>query len=168
MIGHRRWLLATALLLPALPGGAQGGDSEVAPPVAAVDPSSSRLQPVPMDVPQRGPARSAKRDIFAPHSWLPPRPVAPKPKPPPELHGPPAPPPPPPPPPLSLTYLGQMDMAGEATTFYLAQGDRVFAVSVGDTVADVYKLLAQEGRQLTLLYLPLDVKQSLPLGPAPR
>ena len=78
-----------------------------------------------------------------------------------------APPPPPQAPALTLVYLGQLEVQGEATVYYLAQGDRVFAVSVGDTINGTYKVLPPEGRALALLYLPLNIKQLLPILKVP-
>lgn len=160
-----RWLAlcaAIALGATAPPASAQAAQQQR--PLAVIAPNGAHALP-PIDLPRRGASGNGKRDLFAPHSWAPPVRVPTKPKPPPELHGPPEPPPPPPPPPLALTYLGQLDVEGAATVFYLAQGDRVHAVSLGDTVDGVYRLLAVEGRQLELLYVPLNVKQLLPLGP---
>lgn len=116
------------------------------------------------EIPKRDRAAS-KRDAFAPHSWTPPpKPVArPTPPPPPPA----APPPPPQPPALTLVYLGQLEVAGEDTVYYLAQGERVFAVSVGDTINGLYRVLAPEGRALALLYLPLNIKQLLPIRQVP-
>jgi len=138
-------------------------------PVATIAPGSGALEAQRhqtaqaqslYEIPKRDRA-SSKRDAFAPHSWTPPpRPVArPKPPPPPPV----APPPPPQPPALSLVYLGQLEVEGEETVYYLAQGDRVFAVSVGDTINGVYRVLPPEGRAIALLYLPLNIKQLLPI-----
>lgn len=136
-------------------------------PVATIAPTSAvapreaytaQADPV-LAIPRRNDEPS-KRDVFAPHSWAPRLPAA-RPKPAPVAE--PPPPPPPAPPALTLVYLGQLDVAGEATVYYLAQGERVFAVSVGDTIDGLYRVLAPEGRSLGLLYLPLNIKQLLPM-----
>jgi len=140
-------------------------------PVAAIAPGSAAApagaRTAQADSQFENPRRNAspgKRDVFAPHSWAPPRPVV-KPKPAPAA--PPPPPPPPSAPALTLVFLGQLQVAGEATVYYLAQGDRVHAVSVGDTIDGVYRVLAPEGQALTLQYLPLNIKQSLPMRQSP-
>jgi len=142
---------------------------ETAAPLATIAPSgeASGAQPRQTaqaqslyEIPKRDRAASS-RDLFAPHSWTPPpRPVArPQPPPPPPA----APPPPPQPPALTLVYLGQLEVKGEATVYYLAQGERVFAVSVGDTINGTYQVLPPEDRAIVLLYLPLNIKQRLPI-----
>jgi hypothetical protein len=132
-----------------------------AKPLASVAPRGAQVQQAQADVTRAKPAAAPKRDVFAPHSWLPPPPPPPKPVPPVEIQGPPA---PPPPPPLTFAYLGQLDVQGEPTVYFLAHGERVLLVKIGDTIDGVYRLLAQEGSQLALVYLPLNAKQLLPLN----
>lgn len=121
----------------------------------AVDEASDPLKRPPQSVP--------RSNVFVPRSWAPPPPPPPKPVPPPEIHGPPPPPPPTPPPPLPFAYLGQLDIAGEQTVFYLTQGERVHAVKVGDVIDGTYRIEANEGGQLQLTYLPLKARQALAL-----
>jgi len=149
--------LGLALVAPLRPGKAE----EERGPVAAIAPPG-RIQ-AQVDVPRRK-AAGSKQDVFAPRSWAPPPAPPPKPAPVKEFVGPPEPPPAPQAPPLALVYIGQLDVEGEATVYYLAQGDRVHAVSVGDTINGVYEVLAPEGRALGLMYLPLKIKQLLPLN----
>lgn len=160
-----RWFLELSPVVVAVlaaPFAGRACAQDAAAPVASIAPRSERLVQVQADTQRGGAAGAPKRDAFAPHSWAPPpAPVA-KPKPPPELHGPP---PPPPPPPLALSYLGQLDIDGEPTVYYLAAGDRVFAVRLGDTIDGVYQLLARDGLRLTVMYLPLHAKQVLLLNP---
>lgn len=154
-------------------GAADTNSAQAAAPVATIAPGSEAIEAARRqtaqarslyEIPKRDRAASS-RDVFAPHSWTPPpRPVArPKPPPPPPA----APPPPPQPPALTLVYLGQLEVQGEDTVYYLAQGDRVFAVSVGDTINGVYRVLPPEGRAIALLYLPLNIKQLLPIRQVP-
>ena len=170
-------LLALLALLALQEYGAAGaaderGSGDDVVPVATIAPGSAAAPTgtrtaqadSQFEIPRRN-AGAGKRDVFAPHSWAPPpRPVV-KPKPAPAA--PPPPPPPPSAPALTLVFLGQLQVAGEATVYYLAQGDRVHAVSVGDTIDDVYRVLAPEGRALALLYLPLNIKQLLPMRQSP-
>lgn len=97
--------------------------------------------------------------LFAQHSWY----VAPPPPPPA------APPPPPPPvqptaPPLPYAFLGRFAPGGDPPVFFLARGDRVLQVGVGDTIDGVYRLESATAAQLVFLYLPLDVRQLLQAG----
>ncbi|HEX9183725.1 MAG TPA: hypothetical protein VF876_10730 [Burkholderiales bacterium] len=150
-------------------GAAEGGSAAPPAPLAAIAPggdaarAGTQTAQADPQLPRRSNTAS-KRDVFAPHSWAPPPAAKPKAAPPP-------PPPPEPPAPtapaLTLVYLGQFDTAGAATVYYLAQGDRVFAVTAGETIDGVYRVLAPEGRSLALLYLPLNIKQLLPMGPPP-
>ncbi len=132
-------------------------------PVAAIAPPGARTLQAQVDPPSRK-ATQGRRDVFAPHSWAPPVAPAAKPKPPGEFVGPPAPPPAPQAPPLAFVYLGELEVEGEPVVYYLAQGDRVFAVSPGDTIDGTYRLLARETGGLALLYLPLNVTQLLPVN----
>lgn len=137
----------------------------IAPGSAAAPAGARTAQADPQfEIPRRN-ASPGKRDVFAPHSWAPPPRPAVKPKPAPAA--PPPPPPPPSAPALTLVFLGQLQVAGEATVYYLAQGNRVHAVFVGDTIDGVYRVLAPEGRALALLYLPLNIKQLLPMRRLP-
>lgn len=156
MLGLALWGLL--VLLDARPARA----ADRGQPVASIAPSDLRTAQAQVEIPRRNGA-AGKRDAFAPHSWTPPAAAA-KPKPPPAPSAPPPPPPPPTAPALTLAYLGQLDVAGEPTVYYLAQADRVHAVSVGDTIDGVYRVLAAEGRALGLLYLPLNIKQLLPMN----
>lgn len=131
------------------------------PPVALSVPSVQLAQESAADPLKRPPQAAPRKNVFAPQSWAPPAPPPPKPVAPPEIHGPPPPPPPTPPPPLPFSYLGQLDAAGERTVFYLAQGERVHAVSVGDIIDGTYRIEADEGNQLQFTYLPLKARQAL-------
>ncbi len=80
-------------------------------------------------------------------------------------------PPPPPPslpppaptaPPLPFTYLGQYkDPTSSATVIFLSSADRVYTVSEGDVIDGTYKVGPMSSGQLELMYLPLNIKQSL-------
>ena len=48
--------------------------------------------------------------------------------------------------------------------FFLARGDRVIDVRVGDRLDGVYQLESAAGGQLVFVYLPLDVRQTLAAG----
>lgn len=89
----------------------------------------------------------------------------------------PAPPPVPPPPPpalpadptvptLPFKYMGRQELIGDAaaTVFYLSKGPDAYVVRVGDKLDDEYKLDSIDSGVLQFTYLPLSVKQTLPIG----
>ncbi|HSQ04144.1 MAG TPA: hypothetical protein VLN59_08915 [Burkholderiales bacterium] len=66
-------------------------------------------------------------------------------------------------PPLPFTYFGRMLEDGR-TVVFLAQGERTFTVGAGDTIDHRYRV-DQIGRESVILtYLPLQQKQTLPIG----
>lgn len=71
--------------------------------------------------------------------------------------------PPPLPPPLPFTYIGKLVDRG-AVTVFLSDQDRNYIVRAGDTLHDTYVVEAVEDQRLVLKYLPLGVRQALPLG----
>lgn len=155
---------AAALLLgwlwPAAP------PAEVAAPRGRSETVSGRRAPSPL--PQFGVAdalrprgaRATRYDLFGAHSWLRPEPVEPRPAAPlvPEK---------PAPPPLPFSYFGQYARSAGDTVYFLASGDRVYDVRVGEVVDNAYRLEASEAGQLEFTYLPLQSRQSLSLGDAP-
>lgn len=96
------------------------------------------------------------RDIFAAKSWAPP---------PPKPVAPPPPPPPPPPsaPPMPYKFLGKMDDATSLKAF-LNRGERVYVVSVGEILDHTYRVDSIKAGQMTLIYLPLNIPQTLSVG----
>lgn len=93
---------------------------------------------------------SAPADIFAVRTWEPPPP-------PPDL----SPPPPPSPPPLPFRFIGRVDEPGKKMAFMLAEGQRIFVVSVGDSIGTAYRVESFENGQLFLRYRPMNVRQAL-------
>jgi hypothetical protein len=77
----------------------------------------------------------------------------------------PPPPPPPPPqaPPLPFSYLGKL-AEGDDTMVFLAMGDRNLVVKPGDVIDNSYRLEEVSDTHVVLTYLPLTVKQTLPIG----
>lgn len=76
---------------------------------------------------------------------------------------PPPPPPPPQAPPLPFKALGRYVDDGK-TKFFLQYNDQSLAVQVGDSIADLYQVENFNGGVLTLLYIPLNQKQTLDFG----
>lgn len=75
------------------------------------------------------------------------------------------PPPPPPPPPLPFTYMGQL-AEGKDVLVFLTEGDRNLSVKKGETIDDKYRVEDINQSELVLVYLPQNVKQTLPIGVA--
>lgn len=98
------------------------------------------------------------KDVFQSKSWY----VAP---PPPKPVPPPPPPPPPPPsaPPLPFQFVGKLDDGG-ALKVFLQRGNRVVTVGVGDVIDNTYRVESITDTQMTLIYLPLDIRQVLSVG----
>jgi hypothetical protein len=89
-------------------------------------------------------------DMFPNRSWEPPPP-------------PPVKPPPPRAPSLPFTFFGRMVENGK-TVVFLSQRDQTFAVSSGDTVSGSYRVEEIGPDVLTLIYLPLNERQTLNIG----
>ena len=76
----------------------------------------------------------------------------------------PAPPPPPPQaPPLPFTYMGRLS-EDRTTTVFLTLGDRNLVVKAGDTIDNTYKLEEVGESAIVLTYLPMNQRQTLPIG----
>lgn len=106
-------------------------------------------------------ARSVPQaDLFAAHSWR----VAPAP---PAfvpaqvaLQPPPA---PPMAPPLPFTFIGKLDDS-ERLLVFLLRGEAVHVVGVGDVIDSDYQVEHIDATEMTLVYLPLQLTQSLAVG----
>lgn len=97
--------------------------------------------------------------LFAAHSWY----VAPPPPPPPA----PVPPPPPQAPPFPYTFVGSYAPAGEQPVYFLAKADRVIDAHVGDRLDGIYAFESADPGNLVFNYLPLNIRQSVPIGASP-
>jgi hypothetical protein len=107
-------------------------------------------------------------NVFARAAWLPPaapsqpvgaRPPAAAPL----LEVPLTEPPPPEAPPLPFHVLGRYVEDGKVAVF-LQHNDQNLVVRVGETIADQYKVESLAGGVLTLVYLPLNQRQTLEVG----
>jgi hypothetical protein len=67
-------------------------------------------------------------------------------------------------PPLPYTFIGSYAPAGETPVFFLMQGGRVTDARVGDSLDGVYQFESATEAELVFLYLPLKIRQTLPLG----
>jgi len=73
------------------------------------------------------------------------------------------PPPPPQAPPLPFTYMGRLSEDRD-TTVFLTLGDRNLVVKPGDTIDNTYKLEEVGESAIVLTYLPMNQRQTLPIG----
>jgi hypothetical protein len=168
-MANRRDMLVRAALVAAVTASvglfaASGEAPELPAAVAVPAPVSVQRPPAKsetlrIDLLQRRAQERAARDVFAAHSWQPPPPPPAQPK----LEPPPPPPPPDPPaaPPLPFTFLGAFESAGGKQVFYLVEGDRVHAVSAGETLSELYSIEAVDADGMVLVYLPLKIRQTL-------
>ncbi|MFC5697085.1 secretion system X translation initiation factor [Pseudomonas sp. GCM10022186] len=100
-------------------------------------------------------------DLFAAQSWY----VAPPP-PPPMAAPTAAPRARPTAPPLPFTFIGKLDDRQQLQVFLL-RGEEVLVVREGDLIGKTYKVQRIDPERMTLVYLPLDIAQSLAVGRAP-
>ncbi|HZM33158.1 MAG TPA: cohesin domain-containing protein [Burkholderiales bacterium] len=70
---------------------------------------------------------------------------------------------PPAPPPMPYRVAGRV-MRGNVTEVVLAKGDTVLSVRIGDVLDDGYRVAAIEPEGVTLVYVPLDARQTLPIS----
>ncbi len=120
-----------------------------AAPVGALEAGGSEVAVTPARFVSSGP------NLFPAQSWKPPPP------PPPIVIAPP--PPPPQAPPLPFKYIGRWD-AGEGEAFFLAQGEQVASLRVGQKLAQ-WQLDSVDAGGLNFTYLPLQQQRQLRFGP---
>lgn len=116
------------------------------------DTKSSAVQGAAFGEVQRKDLPASDSDPFRTQSWY----VAPPPPPP-------EPPPKPTAPPLPFQYMGMFEDQGKAIV-YLVRGNESFSVSAGERFADSYQLEKIERGVLFINYLPLSIRQTLPIG----
>ena len=97
-------------------------------------------------------------DIFKGKSWYVAPPKA-KPLPPP-------PPPPPTAPPVPYVYMGSYKGNDGRLIIFLTRGDKVYSVSSGDVLEGTYRVGEVVSGQLVLIYLPLNIRQTINIGEA--
>ncbi|MEO6118785.1 MAG: hypothetical protein ABIP37_06910 [Methylotenera sp.] len=66
-------------------------------------------------------------------------------------------------PPLPFKFLGMFWEGGDVK-YFLQAGEVMYAIKVGDTFAQQYKLIDADSRKLTLMNLPLNITQDLLYG----
>ncbi len=137
-------------------GGVGDGESVVpAVPRRAAPVKAAALPAAKVSAPEDVAVRFAASgpDLFPPQSWKPP------PAPPPAQ----LPPPPPQAPSLPFKYVGRWD-AGDGEAIFLAEGDRVVSVHVGQKLAQ-WRLDSVDAGGMNFTYLPLQQQRQLRFGP---
>lgn len=98
-------------------------------------------------------------NVFERKTWF----VAPPPPPPPPPLKP-VPPPPPTAPPLPYAFLGSYQEPGGKQIIFLTRGERVYSISLGEVLENTYRVDGVAAGQLSLTYLPLNIKQTMSIG----
>jgi hypothetical protein len=102
-------------------------------------------------------AASASNDPFAPKGWLPPPP----PPPPAAAALPPPPPPAPTAPPVPFRFVGLIEEKAAKPAAFIAKGEALFVVHVGDVVESTYRIESFNSAQVVITYLPLQQRQTI-------
>ena len=150
----------TAIVMAATPGDdgsvvqARRASSTVAAVSAPVR-ASEHTPHVELERLQQPPASKGIVNAFSITSWYVPQPPPPTP--------PPAPPPVPTAPPLPFTYLGRYEDAPTQLAILL-KGERMYTVSEGEVIEDTYRVERVTSAAVELVYLPLNIKQTLRSG----
>lgn len=71
-------------------------------------------------------------------------------------------PPPPSAPPLPFTYLGKL-VDGDKTEVFIARGDEHYSAEQGRTIDGQYRIEKVTANAVTFVYLPLGIRQRLPV-----
>jgi hypothetical protein len=133
------------------PSRSEAGPSQAAPAAAAAPaapnlPTRSRIQ------------QSASKDPFAARGWLPPPPP---PAPAPVVTVDATPPPPPMAPPVPFKFVGLIEEKAAKPAAFIAKGDALFVVHVGDVVESLYRVESFNSAQVVVTYLPLQQRQTI-------
>ena len=128
-----------------------GGRSEVASGPQAAGTGDSAAQ---YALPERAQLGEPRAELFGSQSWRPPVPRVES-----------APPPAPVAPPLPYKYAGKLVQGGQFSIL-LSKGDAVFPVKEGETLDGAYRVEAVSETQVTLIYLPLKHRETVPIASA--
>lgn len=123
-------------------------------PARAAQPAAGHVE---LERLRRAPAQSGIGNAFGVTSWY----VPPPPPPP----APPAPPPVPTAPPLPFSYLGRYEDAPTQLAI-LVKGERMYTVASGDVIEGTYRVERVAPGMVELIYLPLNIRQTLGTGEA--
>jgi hypothetical protein len=139
----------------------RSGDATAAAPSAGAEPSRGAAQGTPdaPSLPTRSKiAGSADKDPFAARGWLPP---APPPLPVSAIQAAPPPAPPPTAPPVPFRFVGLIEEKTAKPAAFIAKGDALFVVHVGDVVESTYRVESFDSAQVVVTYLPLQQRQTI-------
>lgn len=67
---------------------------------------------------------------------------------------------------MPFTFMGSLSPEDGKTVFYLAQGEKAYAVTEGEVVNNAYRVNGLKGTQLSFTYLPLNMDQMLAMPAA--
>lgn len=163
----RRWIflglmLCVTLAAAAWVGRGEGGnDEEIMAPqngntnarAAFKKQGSEELPKLELDKLKRGAVDKIEQNLFVAKSWyVPPPPV--------KVQAPAT----PTAPPMPFTYMGKLQEESGRLIIYLVKGEQTYSVSPGDVIDDTYRIDGIQGGQIVMTYLPLTVKQTLPIG----
>lgn len=137
-----------------------GGDEEVSQPIERAERRTAQrvvnALPAPLVLHSEKLYREAAdrpiKDIFSARSWY-------VPPPPPKA----LPPPPPTAPPLPFVYIGKLEEEGRITVFLAREGTN-YSVKQGDQIDGVYRIDHVSAQAVVFTYLPLNIRQTLPIG----
>lgn len=169
MKGKRRaafWIvfIAAVGVITALPAWFPTGEETVEPvghaKSSGIQPASFATTPSPPNgvIEGAGMEGVASTDLFAAKTW-----IVPPPPPPPAPPATPLPPPPPMAPPLPFKFMGRLD-DGSTLKVFLQGGEKAYVVSVGDVIEGTYQVESIRPGQITLIYLPMNIAQTLSAG----
>ena len=138
---------------------AGGSPANPGPATEAAHPAPAPAGPGAPSLPTRNKIdQSAAKDPFAARGWLPPPPPPP-----------PAPvvpvvaeaPPPPTAPPVPFKFVGLIEEKAAKPAAFIAKGDALFVVHVGDVVENTYRVESFNSAQVVVTYLPLQQRQTI-------
>jgi hypothetical protein len=109
-------------------------------------------------LPSRAPHTGDSQNLFSSHSWYTPPPAPPVRKAPPPMRREPT------APALPYKLLGTYEQRGSDILYFLVKDDRVYDVTIGDTLDGTYSVDGVTNGQLMFTYLPLNTSQGLRLG----
>jgi hypothetical protein len=69
-------------------------------------------------------------------------------------------------PPMPFAFSGSMG-EDDKKIYFLTKGQDSFQVAIGDAIDDKYRLEGIEGSKLVVIYLPMQLKQYLPMSASP-
>jgi hypothetical protein len=125
----------------------------------AAAPATAEITSVAASAPLAGPPARAAIEVggatetFGGMSWTPPPPPPPAPTV--------RPPPPPSAPAMPFRFIGMLEQKSDRPTAFLAKGEALLVVRVGDVIDSMYRIESLSPAQVVVTYLPLNQRQTL-------